>query len=148
MTPSLALLHSMNSAAADDVGAGLGLAPGQAVDAARHRALEQPVPRRIELDGVDPIAVAVVGGQPWLVALGAAGVLTGLHAAGHRTGLTGPVGAPAPAFAFERLMQRHVQREQVGGLQGRRLIEHLARGVGDLDRGHVISLAPDAQRES
>ncbi len=125
---------------ADDVGAGLGLAPRQAVDPARHRPLQQPVPRRIELDGVDPVAEAIVGGQPRLVALGAAGVLARLDAAGDGAGLAGALGAPAPALAVERLLEREVELEQVGGLKRRRLIEHLARRVGDLDRGHVISL--------
>ena len=64
ITPSLALDHCKNSAGAHDVGSGPLLTPGQAVDPARDRATEQPVPGGVELDLVDPMTEAVVGEQP------------------------------------------------------------------------------------
>ena len=136
MTPSLALPHSMNSAARTTCAPGCGLAPGQAVDLALDRAAQQPVPGRVELDLVDPVAVAVVGAQDRLVALGAPAVLARLDAPGDRAGLAGAVDAPAAALALERLLQRQVDLEQVDRLQRRRLVEDLAGGIGDVDRGH------------
>ena len=100
------------------------------------RALQQEVPRRVELDLVDPIAVTVVRAQDRLVALGAPAVLARLDASGDGAGLARPVDAPAPTLALERLAQRKVDVEQVDRLQRRCLVEHLARGVGDVDRGH------------
>ena len=46
-----------------DVGAGLGLAPGQRVQPVRRSRPHQLVPGRMELDLVDAVPVAVVGAQ-------------------------------------------------------------------------------------
>src|SRR5262249_12444425 len=116
------------------------LAPWQAMDLALDRALEEPVPRGVELDLVDPVAVAVVGPEHRLVFLGAPAVLACLGAAGGGPRFARPVDAPAAALALERLPQRDVDLEQVDRLQRRRLVEHLAGGVGDVDRCHLILL--------
>ena len=104
---------------------------GQAVDLALDRAAQQPVPGRVELDLVDPVAEAVVGAQDREVALG--------PAASARASSTLPATAPAsrarstphsPPSRYERLAQREVDLEQVDRLERRRLVEDLARRVG------------------
>ena len=94
------------------------------------------MPRRIELDLVDTVAEAIVGDQPRLVALGPAAVGDRRLAAGHDPGLAHRFQAPTAALALERLAQRQVALQQVNRLERRRLVEHLASGVGDFDRGH------------
>ena len=53
----------MNSAARTTCASGPLFAPRQAGDPALDRAAQQPVPARVEVDLVDPVAVAVVGAQ-------------------------------------------------------------------------------------
>jgi hypothetical protein len=99
------------------------------VDLALDRAAKQPVPRRVELDLVDPVAVAVVGAEDRKVALRAVRVLPGLNAAANSTGLTHALRPPGPTFAPERLLQREVDIEQVDRLERWRLVEDGPRGV-------------------
>ena len=80
-----------------------------------------------------------MGAQDRLVALGAAAVLERLDAAGDGARLAHAVDAPAAALALERLAQREVGVEQVDRLQRRRLVEDVAGGVGDVERGHGLS---------
>ena len=98
---------------AGDVRARPRIAPRQRVDLALDRAAQQPVPARVELDLVDPVAVAVVGEQPRLVALGAAAVLLRLGRAGDHAGVAHAVDrparrprAPAPRAAPRRAASR------------------------------------------
>src|SRR5258708_2753926 len=100
------------------------------MDVALDRAAQQVVPGRVELDLVDPVSEPVVGPQDREVALGAAGVLARLDAAGEGPRLTRALDAPLAALALERLAQRHVDLEQVDRLQRGRLVEDLAGGVG------------------
>ncbi len=108
------------------------------MDPALDRAAQQPVPRRVQLDLVDPVAEPIVGTEERLVALRAARVLACLGAAGHPARLPGAVDAPAAALALERLTQWQIDLEQVDRLQWRSLVEHLAGRVGDVDRGHGL----------
>jgi hypothetical protein len=70
------------------------------------RLAQQPVPRRVELDLVDAVAVAVVRAQDRLVALRALRVGDRLRAARQLTGVAQPVDPPATALALDRLAQR------------------------------------------
>src|SRR5437016_2977371 len=105
--------------------AGLVRAPGQAVDLPLDRSAQQPVPGGIELDLVDPVAVAVVGAQDRQVALGPARVLASLRAAGRAAGLPSPVHPPLSALAGQRLLQGQIHLEVVDRLQWRSLVEDL-----------------------
>ena len=87
MTPSLALPQSMNSAARTTCAPGRGSRQGRPVDPALDRAAQQPVPGRVELDLVDPVAEPVVRAQDRHVALGPPAVLERLDAAGDGAGL-------------------------------------------------------------
>jgi hypothetical protein len=105
------------------------VAPRQRVDLALDGAAQQPVPARVQLDLVEPVAEAVVREQPRLVALGAAAVLLRLGRAGHQATVAHAVDRPAAALALERLLQRHVGREQVDVLERDGLIEDVRRRV-------------------
>ncbi len=105
------------------------LAPGQAGYPALDRAPQQPVPTRVELDGVDAVAEAIMRVEHRHVALGPARVLARLDAAGHGAGLAHAIKPPVAALAHERLLQHEVDLEQVDRLQRRRLIENSASGV-------------------
>ena len=107
---------------AHDVRTGLRISPRQRVDLALDRLAQAPVPRRVELDLVDAVAVAVVRAQARLVALGALGVLDRLDAARQLARVAQPVDAPAAALALERLAQRQVGIEDVVGRDRRRLV--------------------------
>src|SRR5439155_20231492 len=109
------------------VGPGLSLSPWKAVDGPVDRSGQQPMPGRVQIDLVDPVAVAIVGGQPGFVALGPAPVLPRLPGARDDPGLAHGVSRPASALALERLLQRQVGAEYISGLQRRRLVEQLAR---------------------
>jgi hypothetical protein len=108
------------------------------VDLPLDRAAQQPVPARVVVDLVDPVAVAVVGDQARVVALGAAAVLAGLRAAGHDGGLADPLLRPAGPLADERLAEGGVRGQQVDVLEGRGLIRDPVRGGGGraLGGGH------------
>ena len=100
----------------------LRIAPGQRVQLALDRLAQQPVPRGVEIDLVDAPAVAVVGPQDGLVALGALGVLERLGRAGQLAGVAQAVDAPRAALALERLAQGQIGLEGVEGGQRRRLV--------------------------
>ena len=85
------------------------------------------MPRGVEVDLVDPVAVAVVGDEARLVALAAVGVLARLGAAGDLADVAQAVDAPAAVLALDRLVQRGVGLEDVVGLEGRGLVEDLVR---------------------
>ena len=108
---------------AGDVGARARVAPRQRVDLALDRAAQQPVPRRVEVDVVDAVPVAVVGLQPRRVALGAAAVLLRLGRARHGARVARAVDGPAAALALERLAQREVDLEEVGPLERGGLVD-------------------------
>ena len=108
---------------AGDVRARPRIGPRQRVDLARHRAVEQPVPGRVELDPVDPMAEPVVGDQPRLVALGAAAVRLRLGRAGDKARLAHPIDRPARAFTLQRLLQRRVETQQIDVLERNGLVE-------------------------
>ncbi len=74
--PGLELAHQVEPGRPGHVRAGAGLGdPRRAVQPPAHRRAHQPVPRRVELDLVDAVAVAVVGVQHRRVGVGEAGVL-------------------------------------------------------------------------
>jgi len=115
------------------------LAPGQAVDSPLDGTLQQPVPRRIELDLVDAVTEAVVGAENRQVALGPQAVIARLWTAGHRPSLMRSVDPPTAALSLEGLAQRQVRLEQIDGLQRPRLIAHLTSRIGYVDSGHGVS---------
>ena len=109
------------------------------MDLALDRPAQQPVPRGIELDLIDPVAVPIVGEQDRDVALGPPPMLEPLDAAGHRAGLARPVEPPAATLARQTLAQSEIDLEQVDRLQWRHLVENLARRVTHLGRAHALS---------
>jgi hypothetical protein len=104
------------------------------------------VPRRIELDLVDPVAVAVVRAQNRDVALGAARMLECLDAPGDATGLPRAVDPPAAALALEAFLQRDVDLEQVDRLERWRLIQDLTGGIDDVDVNRDSHSLPEPPR--
>ena len=124
MTPALACVQTNSSAARATCAPGRGSAHGSGVDLAGDRAVEQPVPARVELDLVDAVAEAVVGDQPRLVALGAPGMLLRFGGGGDATGLAHALERPSRTLALERLAQRHIAREQVDVLERDGLVGH------------------------
>ena len=116
---------------------GPGIPPGEAVDLALDRASQQRVPRRVELDLVDPVAVAVVRAQDRYVVLGAPAVLERFHAPARRAGLAGAVDPPAAALALKPLSQGEIDLEQVDRLERWRLVQDLSGRIGDVDGRHV-----------
>jgi hypothetical protein len=112
------------------------------VDLALDRAPQQRMPGRVELDLVDPVAVAVVRAEDRRVALGAPAVLERLDAARERACLARPVDAPSATLPLEPLAQGEVDLEQVDRLERWRLVQDLARGVAG------ISVNRDSQRLS
>jgi hypothetical protein len=122
------------------------------VDPAFDRTAQQPVPGGIELDLVDPVAVAVVRAEDRRVALRPTGVLAGLRASSYRSCFADALDAPSPTLALERFPQRQIHLEQVDRLERRRLVQDGPGRVGDsvwsrvtprligrLDRGHRTS---------
>ena len=116
------LAPDVEGGGANDMCPGLRIAPGQRVQLALDRLAQQPVPRGVEIDLVDAPAVAVVGPQDGLVALGALGVLERLDRAGQLAGVAQAVDAPRAALALERLAQGQIGLEGVEGGQRRRLV--------------------------
>src|SRR5689334_117499 len=117
--------------------------PGQAVDPPLDRAAQQPVPRRIELDLVDPVAVAVVGAEDRDVALGAPAVLERLDAPGHGARLPCAVGPPVAALTLQPFLQREIDFEEVDRLERWRLVQDLASGIDGVKSRHDVN--PDSQ---
>ena len=130
----LALRIEEHQCGARDVRARALLLPRQAVDSVRHRDAHQLVPRRMELDLVDAVAVTIVRPQP-------RSVLVGLGSPGLRRARPGELpqleelrGGPGGALALDRLPQREVGGEQVH-LQRGRLVQHLVRS----HEGHYLT---------
>jgi hypothetical protein len=92
------------------------------VDLPLDRPAQQPVPRGIELDLIDPVAVAVVRAEDRDVALGAPAMLERLERPCHPAGLARAVETPAPALALQALLQRGIDLEQVDRLERWRLV--------------------------
>ena len=117
---------------------------GAACEAVTDRALHQPVPRRVELDLVDAVAVAVVRRQLRVVPVGEPAVLAGLPGAGlgaERGQLLDDLGG---GVAGDGLGQREVGGHHVVADQWRRLV----RGYPDLEV-HVDTvgrMSPTASR--
>ena len=106
--------------------------PGERVDLALDGAAQQPVPARVVLDAVDPVAEAVVRLQPRRVALRPPAVLVRLGRAGHGAAVAHPVDRPARALPLERLLQRRVGVEQVDVEERRWLVAYVVRApVGE-----------------
>ena len=124
------------------VGAGLRVSPGKRVDLALDRLAQAPVPGRIELHLVDPVAVAVVRSQDRLVALGALGVGQRLGAAGQLAGVAEAVDSPAAALALHGFPQRQVRLEHVVGHERRRLVLDPVGGLRDLHLALEPTAAP------
>ena len=118
----------MEHARAHDVGAGSRLAPRQRVDFALDTQAQHPVHRRVVVDLVDAVAVAVVRLEHRDVALGALGVSERLRGGDHGAEIADPVKAPLAALANQRLAQRRVGLERVVVDERRRLVEDLVRG--------------------
>ena len=123
MTPALACVHMNSSAARATCAPGRGSDQGERGDPARDRAVEQPVPGRIELDLVDALAEAIVGDQPRLVALGPPRMGLRVRRGGDDARLADPLHRPLGALARQRLPQRGVALEQVDVLEGNRLVQ-------------------------
>jgi hypothetical protein len=117
------------------------------VDLPLHRAAQQRVPRRIELDLVNPVPVPVVGAEDRRVAFGAAAMLERLGATRDRARLPRPIDAPSTALALEALLQGDVDLEQVDRRQRRRLVEDRSGRVEDVSvnrDSHRLSQPPGA----
>ena len=71
---------------------------------------------------------AVVRHQARLVALAAAPVLLRLGGPGDDAAVAHPVDRPAPALALERLLERHVGRQQVDVLERDGLVGDVVSG--------------------
>ena len=89
----------------DDVRAGAVVCPRRGVQAVADRDLHQLVVRGVVLDLVDAVAVAVVGAQDRLVAVGELAPALRLPAAGERPEFGDLVEAPLAALADQRLGQ-------------------------------------------
>ena len=90
---------------ADDVRAGAVVCPRRGMQAVADRDLHQLVVGRVVLDFVDAVAVAVVGAQDRLVAVGELAPALRLRAAGERPEFGDLVEAPLAALADQRLGQ-------------------------------------------
>ena len=88
---------------ADDVGARPVVGPRRGVQAVADGHLHQLVVGGVVLDLVDAMAVAVMGVQDRLVAVGELAPALRLRTAGQRAELGDLVEAPLPAFALQRL---------------------------------------------
>src|SRR3954452_6819860 len=99
------------------------------------------MPGRIELDLVDPVAVAVVGPQHGQIGVGAATVGDGLGRAGDDAEVAHAVNAPVATLADERFLERDVELVEVLVLERNRLVEDLVGrgGAAVVERGHQIS---------
>ena len=84
--------------------------------------------RRVVLDLVDAIAVAVVRFEYGNVALGALGVIERLGGGDHGAEIADSVETPLATLANQRLTQRAVGLERVVVDERRRLVEDLVRG--------------------
>ncbi len=115
-------------AGAHHVRSGPGITPRKGVQLALDGLAQQPVPRRVEVDLVDAVAVAVMGAQDGLVSLRALGVLERLGRAGQLAGVAQAVDAPAAALALERLAQCEVGLEGVVRRQRGRLVRYVVSG--------------------
>ncbi len=128
MTPAFGLRPQQLERGARDVRAVAVRPPRQRVDLALHGAPQQPVPARVVVDLVDPVAVAVVRPQPGRVALGAAAVLLRLRRARDDAAVAHAVHGPAGALALQPLGEREVGAEEVDVLERRRLVDDVVRG--------------------
>ena len=81
----------------------------------------------MELDLVDPVAVAVVSAENGGILVRLAPELDRL-ATGELTDLAGALAGPAGVLALEGLDQRPVLLESVVAHEGRRLVQHLVGG--------------------
>ena len=90
---------------ADDVRAGAVVCPRRGMQPVADRDLHQLVVGRVVLDFVDAVAVAVVGAQDRLVAVGELTPALRLRAAGERPEFGYLVEAPLAALADQRLGQ-------------------------------------------
>ena len=113
-----------------DVGAGTGFAPGRGVQAVADPDSHQLMPGGVELDLVDPVAVAVVGAQLGLSLVGLHSPLDRLARAADRPQLARAALGPLAALAPQRLLQRLVGVEGVVVLQRRGLVEDFMGGGG------------------
>ena len=86
------------------------------------RALHQPVPGRVELDLVDPVAVAVVRRQLGVVLVGEPALLAGLGGAGLGAQRQQPLEHLGRAVAHDGLAQREVGGDDVVADQRRHLV--------------------------
>ena len=102
----------MNIAARATCAPGRGSRQGSACSAVRDGDVHQLVPGGVELDLVDPVAVAVVGAQDGRVLVRLPAPLERL-AARDLAERAGAVVGPAGALALERLDQRPVLLEEV-----------------------------------
>ena len=122
---------------AGDMGAGARFAPGHRVQPVADPDPHQFVPGAVELDLVDPVAVAVVGAQLGLLLVRLEAPADRLRRAADRPQLARFVLRPAAALALQRLAQDAVGVEGVVVLQRRRLVEDLVRlGGPALGGGH------------
>ena len=105
----------------------------------------QFVPGAVELDLVDPVAVAVVGAELRLLFVRLEAPADRLVRAADRRELAGAALGPLGTLSPQRLDQRPIGVERVVVLQRGRLVEDLVglpRGLA-LDRGHARILAGD-----
>ena len=101
------------------------IAPRQRVQAVFDARPEQGVPRRVELDLVDPIAEAIVGAQPRRVFVRLPTPLERL-ARQQRAERGHTLSRPTRAVAVESLRERAVLEEEVVPDERRRLVQGVA----------------------
>ena len=122
------LIEEVEQARSHDVGACPWLAPRQRVDLALDTQAQHPVHRRVVLDLIDAVAVAVVRLQHGDVALRAPGMIERLCRGDGRAEIADTLETPLAALADQRLAQRRVGFERVVADERRWLVEHLVRG--------------------
>ena len=115
---------------AGDVGSRLRLAPGQRMGAVGDVHLHQLVPRRVELDLVDPVAEAVVGAELGRVLVRHPAELDRRRPPGDLADGPDRVDRKVAALAGDGLDERPVRLEDVVVGERRRLVGHRVGRVG------------------
>src|SRR5437016_1011823 len=100
------------------------------------------MPRRMELDLVDAVSVAIVRLQPWRVLVRFDGLAPNFGTAGKRSDRPQPLPGPLSPLALDRLDQRPVGLEGVVFDQRRWLVGDFVRSLAtSLERGHLGDLS-------
>ncbi|MNV15836.1 hypothetical protein D3C71_1065750 [compost metagenome] len=122
--PGLGLVVQVAQRRACDVGTRAAVVPGQSGHAVALGRVHQPVVRRMELHGIDAMALRVVRAQPRPITVGIKAQRI-QQVPGQPAVLRQPRREATAAFAFHRPDQGHVVGPQVAPGERWRLVEHL-----------------------